>query len=61
MNKTYTYKMRTEIKDNKLCAIYTRSDGLVATSSWWGINDGSAEQEACERMRQKENAQNKPL
>ncbi len=53
--------MRTEIKDNKLCAIYTRSDGLVATSSWWGINDGSAEQEACERMRQKENAQNKPL
>jgi hypothetical protein len=59
MNKVYTYKMSTEIFNNKIRAIYTRSDGFMVTSSWWGIDDGSAEQDACERMRQKENTQTK--
>ena len=46
-----TYSMATECANGKLQAIYTRSDGLQAKSSWWGVDDGSAEAEASERLR----------
>jgi hypothetical protein len=56
MNKKFTYTMTTEYSEDKkeMQAVLTRSDGLVARSSWWGIDDGSAEAEAYDRMRKLE-------
>jgi hypothetical protein len=51
MNKIFTYYMTREYCENKVQAILTRTDGLVAKSSWWGIDDGSAEAEAYDLMK----------
>ena len=55
MNEPFTYQMTREYSGNKIQAILTRNDGLVAKSSWWGIDDGSAEAEAYEIMMRLEN------
>jgi len=51
-----TYEMVTNRSRNgkSLQAVMTRSDGLVARSSWWDIDDGSSESEASDRMRELE-------
>lgn len=41
-------KMHTETKGRSIRAIVTGPRGTAA-SSWWGVDDGSAEQEAGER------------
>ena len=48
---THSYMHGTEYSGDKMRAIITRSDGLTARSSWWRIDDGSAEAEASDLMQ----------
>lgn len=54
MNEKYSYTMTSNYSNGNLQAILTRSDGFVIRSSWWGIDDGSAEAEAYDLMREHE-------
>lgn len=57
----YTYQIDTEQSGGSVRAIYRRSDGKVTRSSWWGVDDGSAEVEATEKMTLLERAERSEL
>jgi len=52
----HKYKMQTTLDrgKTKMQAVLTRDDGLEVRSSWWWVDDGSAEQEAYELMHKRE-------
>lgn len=55
---SYTYATRRDFHRDRMRIIVTRDDGLTAQSSWWGVDDGSAECEAHKQMRALESREN---
>jgi hypothetical protein len=55
MTVKHTYTEEAFISsDQSICIEITRDDGFKVYSTWWGVQDGSAQVEAWERMRQAE-------
>ena len=58
LGKPMKYKRSIDRRGNKMRVTITSSSGVTATSSWWRVDDGSAEQEACKRLAKAERAHN---